>query len=107
MGVESTYFALELDLLVVAVGDVPLGQPGLAPILRGLDVLMFFLGGMASRVQCDSLAILYEYEREHVGQMTGGRLFSFLLVVQNNWCLREAGRRLDVKVELRRFFRAA
>lgn len=30
----GTYFALELDLLVVAVRDIPLGQPGLAPIFR-------------------------------------------------------------------------
>jgi hypothetical protein len=28
---KTTYLALELDLFVVAVGDVPLGQAGLAP----------------------------------------------------------------------------
>ena len=35
---EQTYLALELDLFVVAVGDVPLGQAGFAPAIAVSEV---------------------------------------------------------------------
>lgn len=61
----EVYLALELDLLVVAVGVVPLGQAGFAPAnwLHTLASLSRPIGKVAE--EANVLAILNENKRQH------------------------------------------
>jgi hypothetical protein len=70
---EAMDFAFEFDLLVVGVGVIPFGEPGLA---SGGEILAS--SGVYRNSRGDGLAILDEYERDdHLGNVSRGLVNCF------------------------------